>query len=332
MVFLVLIITATLLYIMYPGRHFCKHICPAGYIGYHANVSILSVRSRNREVCRSHKNKDCIKGNSKGYGCPWKLYPGGNCENIYCNLCFECIKSCPKNNMTLKVRMIGKDLPKIAVKAKNRFDEAWMGFTRFVLAVFYELIFFGSYFWLKDWGNMNNIYGANLETARLLIPAPWSVMNWIKWALLVSMLTLVVYPAVFYAFSRISKKVTRARIPVKQIFLSFSYALAPYGLFVWIAFAVSLLVVFWAYPLTAFSDPFGRGWDLGTKFEWKPFYPELLPLFQAPFILTGLVLAINTTYSIAKELFGEQKAFRATAVMSVLHIVSALILVKVIAG
>ncbi len=331
-VFSVLIITATLLYIMYPGRYFCKHICPAGYIGYHSNTSILSVRSRKREICRSHKSKDCIKGNSKGYGCPWKLYPGGNCENTYCGLCFECIKSCSKNNMTLKIRMIGKDLPKIAVKAKNRFDEAWMGFTRFSLAVFYELIFFGSYYWLKDWGNMSNVYGANLETAKLLIPPPWGVINWIKWALLVSTLALIAYPAVFYAFSWVSKKVVDTKIPTKRIFLSFSYALAPYGLFVWIAFAVSLLAVFWAYPLTAFSDPFGWGWNFGTKFEWEPFYPELLPFFQAPLVFTGLALAINTTYGIAKELIDEHKAFRATAVMSLLHIISALILIKVIAG
>jgi len=330
-VFLVLIIAATLLYIMYQGRYFCKHVCPAGYIGYHSNVSILSVRSRKREICKSHKNKDCIKGNLKGYGCPWKLYPGGNCDNTYCGLCFECIKSCFQNNMTLKIRMIGKDLPKIAAKAKNRFDEAWVGFTRFSFAVFYELIFFGSYYWLKDWGNMGNVYGANLETARLLIPPPWGVINWIRWAFLVSTLVLV-YPAVFYVFSWISKKVAGIKIPVKQIFLSFSYALVPYGLFVWIAFAVSLLAVFWTYPLTAFSDPFGWGWNIGARFEWDPFYPELLPFFQTFFILTGLALAINTTYGIAKELLDEHKAFRATAVMSILHIISALILIKVIAG
>lgn len=228
--------------------------------------------------------------------------------------CFECIKSCPKNNMTVKIRMIGKDLTKIAAKAKNRFDEAWMGFTRFVLAIFYELIFFGSYYWLKDWGNMSNVYSANLETAKLLIPSTWGVINWIKWAL-------------------ISKKVADTRMPTKQIFLSFSYVLAPYGLFVWIAFAVSLLAVFWAYPLTAFSDPFGWGWNFGTEFEWSPLYPEWLPFLQAPLIFTGLALAIITTYSIAKELFGEHhRAFRATAVMSLLHIISALILIKVIAG
>lgn len=235
--------------------------------------------------------------------------------------------------MTVKIRMIGKDLTKIAAKAKNRFDEAWMGFTRFVLAIFYELIFFGSYYWLKDWGNMSNVYSANLETAKLLIPSPWGVINWIKWALLVSTLALVAYPAVFYAFSWISKKVADTRMPTKQIFLSFSYVLAPYGLFVWIAFAVSLLAVFWAYPLTAFSDPFGWGWNFGTEFEWSPLYPEWLPFLQAPLIFTGLALAIITTYSIAKELFGEHhRAFRATAVMSLLHIISALILIKVIAG
>jgi|Deesub1362A_J573_1020465.scaffolds.fasta_scaffold00106_2 polyferredoxin len=340
-VFLSLILLGSVLYLIYPRRYFCKHVCPAsGYIGFHSNASIFAIRSKSVQLCDKHVTKECVRGNQKGYGCPWMIHPGRNRENTYCGQCLECLKSCSLDNMTLKLRMIGKDLVQIAVKARNKFDEAWMGFIRFTLAIFYELVFFGPYFWIRDWGNMGVRYGANLETIGLLTPPPWGIANWFKWALIVSIISLLIYPAVFYTFSWLSKKFAgevkagEVKYPAKQIFLSFSYALAPYGLFVWLAFAVSLLAVFWAYPLTAFSDPLGWGWNLfGFKFEWDPIKPELLAFIQAPLIFTGLALALNTTYNIARKMFGDHsKAFRATLIMSILHILAAFVLIWIIAG
>jgi|Deesub1362A_J573_1020465.scaffolds.fasta_scaffold00067_8 polyferredoxin len=319
-----------------PQRNFCRSICPAnGYIGYHSNASIFAVRSRDKSVCDKHRPKECIRGSPTGYGCPWKIYPGGHNENTYCGQCYECLRSCPLDNMTLKLRMIGQDLAKIAAKAKNKFDEAWMGFIRFTLAVFYELVFFGPYFWIKDWGNMGIIYGANLATIGLLTPSLEGLNNWFKWALIVAGVALVGYPAVFYGFSWLAKKLAGENgISTRQLFLSFSYALVPYGLFLWLAFAFSLILVNWAYPITAFSDPLGWGWNIfGTKFEWNPISPEVLPYLQAPLLLIGLALAINTTYNIARELLNDHaKAFRATLVMGILHTMAGLVFVWIVAG
>jgi polyferredoxin len=336
LLFLLLIVLGVILHLIFTKRRFCRHICPAsGYIGYHSNASIYAIRCKNKEKCDKHIAKECIRGSPEGYGCPWILYPGGLDQNTYCGQCYECLKSCPLDNMTLKLRMIGKDLANIAAKAKNKFDEAWMGFIRFTLAIFYELVFFGPYFWIKDWGNMGNIFGANLITMGLLVPSLDGLSNWFKWALMVSSISLVGYPAVFYAFSWVAKKVAGdAEHSTKQIFLSFSYALAPYGLFLWIAFAVTLVTVNWAYPLNAFSDPLGWGWNLfGIKFAWRPFSPELLPYIQVPILLIGLTLAINSTYNIAMKLFSNHtKALRASIVMGILHTLAALVFVWVITG
>lgn len=325
--FLTLLIAGTYFYLIHPPRYFCKHICPAsGYIGYHSNASILAVRCRDRDVCRSHKDKKCING----YGCLWKLYPGGNSENTYCGMCFECLRSCSLDNMTIKIRMIGNDLPKIAAKAEKRLDEIWMGFIRFSLAIFYELVFFGSIYWLKDWGNMGNRYAANLETAYLLIPSPVGILKWINWAIIVSAVTLILIPAVFYVFSWTAARVSG--VSERKMFSALSYSLAPYGLFIWIGFAISLLGAFWSYVVEAFADPFGYGIKLiNLESSWEPLDPYLILLLQSPFIIAGLVLAIVTTYRIAHQLVGE-KAVRITAVMSVLHISFALLLVRIIAG
>ncbi len=334
--FILLIGMATVLYVTHPPRNFCRSICPAGaYIGHDATVSFYSVRVKDREICNKHKAKECIRGSPTGYGCPWKLYPGGNDENTYCGQCYECLRSCPLDNMTVKLRMIGKDLAHIAAKAKNKFDEAWMGFIRFTLGAFYMLVFFGPFSWFRDWGNMGVEFGANLATIGLLKPEFEGVVNWFKWALVVASIALIIYPAVFYAFSWLSRKVTgESRISTKQLFLAFSYSLVPYIVFIWFTFAVSILLVFWAYPISIFSDPFGWGWNLlGMKFEWTPIKPDWLVFVQAPFIFLGMAMTINATYNIAREIFGEHaRAFRATSVMSVLHILATFALIWVIAG
>ncbi len=335
LLFVILLGAGTLLYITHPPRNFCRSICPAGaYIGHDSNASIYSVRSRDKSICDKHMAKECIRGNPGGYGCPWKLYPGGHDENTYCGQCYECLKSCPLDNMTVKIRMIGKDLAHMAVKAKNKLDEAWMSFIRFTLGVFYILVFFGPYAWIRDWGNMGVDYGANLASIGLLTPGIGGVVNWFKWALMVAGIALVAYPAIFYAFSWISKKVAKAEKTTRRIFLAFSYALIPYIVFIWVAFAVAILLVFWAYPLTAFSDPFGWGWNLlGFKFKWNPVLPQSLPYVLASLSILGMALAINSTYNIARKMFeSHKKAFRATSVMALLHIMSAIVFIWIVSG
>jgi polyferredoxin len=334
--FLLLIVLGIIFHLVFTQRYFCRHVCPAGgYIGSHSNASIFAVRSRDKSVCDEHTAKECIKGSPKGYGCPWVLYPGGNDQNTYCGQCFECLKSCPLDNMTLKLRMVGRDIANLAAKAKNKFDEAWMEFIRFTLVMVYTLVFFGPYFWIKDWGNMGNIFGANLATISLLTPTVEGLTKWFKWALLVGGVTLIGFPAVFYVFSWLAKKAAGgAEQTTKRLFLSFSYALAPYGLFLWLAFAITLVAVNWAYALTAFSDPLGWGWNLlGVKFKWRPILPYLLPYVQVVMLLVGLALAINSTYNIARKLFNDHKrAFKASAVMGLLHVLAALVFVWIIAG
>jgi ferredoxin len=334
--FLILIVLPLILHPIFTRRYFCRSVCPAGgYIGHHSNASILAIRCRNKTVCDKHVAKECIGGSPKGYGCPWVLYPGGNDQNTYCGQCFECLKSCPLDNMTLKLRMIGQDLANLATKAKDKFDEAWMDFIRFTLVITYQLVFFGPYFWFKDWGNMGNIFGANLATIGLLTPSFQGLSNWFGWAVIVGGTALVGYPALFYAFSWLAKKTAGdVEHAPKQVFLSFSYALTPYSLFLWLAFAITLVTVNWAYPLTAFSDPLGWGWNLlGTRFAWRPILPDFLPYFQLPIVLVGLALAVNSTYNIAVRLFGDHaKALRASTVMGVLHTLAALVFIWIISG
>jgi len=330
LLFLSLFVTAIYFYLRYPGRYFCKHICPAsGYIGYHSTSSILAVRCRSRQICMQHRNKDCIKGNSTGYGCPWKLYPGNITENTYCGMCFECFRSCLRDNMTLKIRMIGIELPEIAKKAaanfKKRLDEVSMGYIRFSLAIFYEIFFFGSIFWLKDFGNLGNPYGANLETMYLLFPTMEGIIKWMIWAGTVLSLIAGIM-AMYYLHSLIISRISG--INSRKLFVAFSYSLSPYGLFIWMGFAISLLLTFINYPVNAFLDPFGYA-DVQKISFYLP--PKVTVILQIPFLMSGLSLAIISTYRIAREITGD-RAVVSTLICSIPHTVVALIIAGIIAG
>ena len=344
LLFLALIILGVVFTLVYTRRYFCRVICPANsYIGYHANASFYAVRSVDKSTCDKHIEKECMRGGPKGYACPWVTpYPGGLTESTWCGQCYECVKSCPLDNMSVKYRMIGKDIANMAVLAKRRFGMAWVGFIRFNLGIFYELVFFGSFWALKDWGNMGIIFGVNLFNFGVLSPTTSAFQMWLVWAVIVAGVSLVAYPAVFFVFTSLAKMAAGAKnLSTKNdVFVPFTYALAPYGLFIWLAFTLNLILVNWAYPLSRFSDPMGWGWESspiipveGLKAAWNPIAPELLPYILMPIVLIGLALAINSTYNIAVKLFGDQRmAFRSTAVMAILHTGMALFFAWIIIG
>ncbi|MDP2953322.1 MAG: 4Fe-4S binding protein, partial [Chloroflexota bacterium] len=79
---------ALLMSLIFRGRTFCRYVCPlGGFIGIFALLAPLGVRVRDRDVCREHREKECIKGSARGYGCPWFEYPGTMDHNAYCGLC-----------------------------------------------------------------------------------------------------------------------------------------------------------------------------------------------------------------------------------------------------
>ncbi len=332
--FLILIAGGLIMHLIYTHRYFCRYVCPAsGYIGYHSSASIFAVRSRDKSVCDKCVVKGCTRGTPGGYGCPWKLYPGGNESNINCGVEFECVRSCPVDNMTLKLQMFAKD---VVTKVRTKADEAWMGFIRFTLAIFYELVFFGPYFWIKDWGNMGVAFGANIFTINVLTPTLFGFRNWLGWAVMVSAASLIIFPAIFYAFSWLAKKTAGDREnSTKNVFLALSNVIAPYGLLLWMAFGVGLVGVNWAYPIRAFSDPLGWGWNLlGTgDFKWEPFMPNWLPYIQSVFVFLGLALAVESTYKISLNLFKDhRRAIRSSAVMAPLHVAAASVFLYLLMG
>jgi polyferredoxin len=127
-------VTVTLLFtLVFERRAFCRHVCSVGGItGLTSLLSPTEVRPAEAELCIACRTKDCFHGNQWGTACPTSLFPASLTENTHCIVCLECIKTCPLDTMTLRVRPAGLDLFELR---NPRLDEAALALTFLALAL-----------------------------------------------------------------------------------------------------------------------------------------------------------------------------------------------------
>ncbi|HET7875045.1 MAG TPA: 4Fe-4S binding protein [Methylomirabilota bacterium] len=121
----VITLAAAWMGLVFERRAFCRYVCPlTAFIGLNALASAFELRRRDPERCGAGcVSKDCFRGNEAHWGCPMGEYPGGAMDtNLYCILCTECVKSCPGENIALRLRAPGRDL---WAMARPRLDGAF---------------------------------------------------------------------------------------------------------------------------------------------------------------------------------------------------------------
>ena len=207
----------------YERRTFCRYLCPiGGLIGIYAMFSAVELRSKDREVCRNHKRKDCYLGNKRGYGCPmFETIPQMDSNNA-CNFCGECIKSCPKNNITIRVRSFFKDA---WTTRKKSLDEAALAVVLVGVAIFVT-------------GDMLEPWAGWMDSAMKLFPAR---LLGIEYAYTVEFMTksilyfsvsLFLIPGLILLASALSNSIAGGENHqgLKQNFIAFGYMFIPIGL------------------------------------------------------------------------------------------------------
>ena len=286
--------------LVFERRAFCRYVCPVGgFIGLYSLVSPLELRVRDAGVCQEHRTKDCYLGNADGYGCPWMERPWSLERNAYCGLCGECLRTCPKDNVSLNLRLPGHDL---LVVEGWRLDEAYKAFIMLACAGIYPLVFLGPWGWPRDWSNLASVPG------------------FVLYALAFLGCNLLLVPGLQLAIAALTRQAAGWReLPLRRVFVALAYPVVPLGLAAWIAFTVSFVFANLSYALSVLSDPFGWGWDLfGTRhLAWQPWLTDLVPVLQTVAMVSGLALAIWTAAGILRR-FGDGAAMlRGLAVQSV---------------
>jgi hypothetical protein len=272
-----------LLSVLFDNRVFCRYVCPVGgFIGLYSTAAPLALRVKDTEICVTHTPKDCITGNANGYGCPWLTYPGTLTSNIDCGLCTECLKTCPKDNISLFWRGSGDEL---SAGQGHRLDEAYKAFILLGSALIYPAVFLGPWGWLKNWVSLGSVGGWALYAAGFLI------------------ITLGILPGLFWLASVLSRAISKERISTLHLTIRYAYSLIPLGLAAWIAFSFGLVLVNGSYAISTLSDPFGWGWNLlGTAgHPWSPLDPAFIAVLQIGALTTGLVMGLNAAHRVARQ-------------------------------
>jgi polyferredoxin len=90
---------------LFQRRTFCRYLCfLGGLAGNYARVGMVELRA-DTGICATCKAKAaCFNGNDKVAGCPLFTFPRTMEDSANCNLCANCIKSCPNDAIQIRVR------------------------------------------------------------------------------------------------------------------------------------------------------------------------------------------------------------------------------------
>lgn len=283
--FLLILAATLLLTVFFRHRVFCLYLCPVGgFLGNYSMASMTEIRAVDPDVCRKHKDKCCYSGGENGWACPWNQYVGKMSRNNQCGFCTECIKSCPKDNVGIFLRPFGSDL-----KLKG-YDEVYNIIIMLVVAIAFSITMLGPWGFIKD--------AANITESRQLFP--FFVYMLALWGS-----ALIIFPGAFFLTVKGSRWLSGETVNFKTLALRLAYILIPVGIFAWIAFSLSSIMINYSYVLNVLSDPLGLGWDLfGTaKVPFAPFIPDWIPLIQGGILLAGLYFGLTFGCRGLKTLF-----------------------------
>ncbi len=273
--------------LLFERRAFCRYVCPVGgFIGLYSLVAPLELRVKDPVVCQNHWTKECYLGSASGYGCPWLEQPWRMDRNAYCGLCGECLRTCPKGNVAVNVRLPGTDL---LVAHGWRLDEAYKAFIMLACAAIYPVVLLGPWGWLKSWADLAWLPGFGLYTAAFLA------------------VNLVGVPGAHLGIAALVRRVMELRdVPLRRLFVALAYPLVPLGLAAWLAFTLSFVFANLSYALPVLSDPLGWGWNLlGTgDLTWRPWLAGWVPWLQVSALVVGLMMSIKTADAILRTFAG----------------------------
>jgi len=275
LVVLMLLLIPTLMAGIFELRAFCRYLCPVhAFVGPFSGLSKIALRNKSQEVCDRCKAHYCEKGNAQGWACPYGLNVGEMKESANCGLCLECIRSCTYDNVTVYKR------PFASERTIKFLSDAWLSIAIFTIAIIYSILYLGHWPEIREY--INILDKKNWDLFGIYTGTLWSMV-------------LLFMPALFYLLALSGVALSKTKLKAKEVFLSYTGALLPFSLLLWMAFVIPMLFVNITFVIQSASDPFGWGWDFfGTaNTAWHQFLPRYIPWIQALLILVGLHLSLR---------------------------------------
>lgn len=276
---------------IFDRKSFCRYGCLVGRVsGLYALFSSLELRTADRNACAGCKTSDCYKGNEHGDGCPTFEFPRVMNLSTYCILCTECIKTCPQDNISLRVRPWGADL--VQTRVKPRQDEAVLALVLLSMTGFHGLTM------TPTWPRWISTVRASLECSE---GAAFSVL----------MLAMLILPILL--FRGLSTVAAWWAKPASggRLFIEYAYAMLPIALFYHLAHNAEHFLMEGPKAIALASDPFGWGWNVFGTARWT--VPPLITLeglwwIQLIMILVGHIYSLWISAAITRRLVADRRA------------------------
>lgn len=207
---LVLVTMVVATSVFYERRTFCKTLCfLGGLAGNYSRAGMIELRGT-PEICRTCKSQSCFKGSEQAEGCPMFQFVRTMDSSAECNLCGNCVKSCPNNSIRISPRVPTKELWGIK---KPKLEHASLA------AVIMGIVFVQNITMLEIWGNILGAIGTVTGTTNYTI-------NFTV-AFVISMILPIL---LLLATAKIATILKGNAEKVKENFVRFGYAIIPLDL------------------------------------------------------------------------------------------------------
>jgi len=130
--------------LFFERRAFCSHLCFLGGLsGNYSMTAPLALRA-NQDNCKNVGCKDlwCANGSSRAAACPLYEVPRTMDSNRDCNMCGNCVKSCPHGSLRLEARKPTSEFWNIR---KPRLDVAFLAIVLVGVVIVQNLTMLGIY-------------------------------------------------------------------------------------------------------------------------------------------------------------------------------------------
>jgi len=273
--------------ILFERRSFCRYACPiTGLTGLYSMFAPFELRAKEKETCKTCKEKYCISGNENGYECPVFEYPGTMDKNSNCILCTECAKTCHRKNISFNIRSFAGDLFTLT---KTRMDEAIFILMLLGVTIFQTLIMIRP--WAGFTADLMSYTGASYDSVRFIL-----------------FITAAVSPILVYSIAISISKLLNQKIIFKDLFTGYVYSIIPLGLMMHLSHNIRHLLEEGTGIIPVLSDPFGFGWNLFGTSGYMP-APLLasnnILLIQWLLMLIGLGFSVSIGKNISRRMFRE---------------------------
>lgn len=281
-------------------------MCPiGGLIGLYSLFSPVELRARDPEKCASHKRKDCYLGNKSGRGCPMFERVPDMDNNMACNFCGECIKSCPRDNISIRIRPF--------------FMDAWATRYRSPDNAFFALVLIGVTIFVT--GDMLEPWAIWMEAAMERFPAELLGIHYrysievLTKSFLYFFISLLLIPGLVLLFASLSNYLAgdNAFSGLGSTVVTFGYMFIPIGLSMHLAHNIGHLLNESQMIVPAFQRAVNKYLPINVgKPDWQVVTrtladPGLVYWLQMSLFITFFSVSLYAGYRLARNRYPESR-------------------------